>query len=103
MVKANAAALQGLTMLNNVGAHELPHDRSDFRVWRPKVVLALGWVSIVAAVSFAAGYHFGAARQERRLLDEFIVNAASLGILDYDRLVELADSTPLGQNEGIEP
>ncbi len=60
------------------------------------VAVALGFAAILAA-SFAAGYRVGTARQERRLLDEFLVNAARLGILDYDRLAELADGAPLDQ------
>jgi hypothetical protein len=67
----------------------------------PLVAIALATVAIVAAASFATGYHCGAARQGRRLLDEFVVNAARLGVLDYDRLAELTDSTlqPDGSEE----
>ena len=46
---------------------------------------------VIAMASFAAGYLIGVARQEKRLLNEFIINAARLGILDYDRLRELTE------------
>ena len=46
---------------------------------------------VVAMASFAAGYLIGVARQEKRLLNEFVINAARLGILDYDRLRELTE------------
>ena len=55
---------------------------------------ALVWVAISAGitVTFAAGYRAGAARQERRLLDEFLVNATRLGILDVERLRVLVEA-----------
>ena len=54
--------------------------------------LAIMPIAIAAlAASFAAGYRVGVARQEQRLLRQFVINAARLGVLDCDRLKELTD------------
>lgn len=63
------------------------------------------WIRLLAtaiaiAVSFVAGLRVGAARQEKRLLGEFLINASRLGIIDYGRLRELAEEP--GANTGYE-
>jgi len=58
-------------------------------------------VAIIASgFSFVAGYQVGVSRQETRLLNEFVVNATRLGIIDYDRLQELTEDS--GTNTEIE-
>lgn len=55
--------------------------------------LAAHTILLAAAcmITFAVGYRTGVARQERRLLDEFLINAARLGIIDVERLSELVE------------
>ncbi len=62
--------------------------RVHFRFLRCQLPIIL---VVVAMTSFAAGYLIGVARQEKRLLNEFVINAARLGIIDYERLKELTE------------
>lgn len=52
-------------------------------------ICLLAVMLVIASVAFTAGYRLGIARQESRLLNEFLINATNLGILDYERLREL--------------
>jgi len=62
-----------------------------------KCLLALVTIAVAAiAVAYTVGYRVGVARQEKRLLNEFLVNATSLGILNMERLREL--TTDAGTN-----
>jgi len=64
-----------------------------------KCRLAMTTIAVIA-VAYAVGYRMGGARQEKRLLNEFLVNAANLGIIDYDRLRALTEDA--GTNTEIE-
>ena len=66
--------------------------------WPDRCRLALAVAIAAVVVSFASGYRLGVARQEKRLLREFVINAARLGIIDRERLRELADGD--GTNAG---
>jgi phage-related minor tail protein len=65
----------------------------------------LRWLRVIAVaaiangISFVAGYCLGESRQEKRLLNEFLVNAVNLGILDMERLRSLTEDADTNNTE----
>ena len=69
---------------------------------RRRLAIALVIVALSSGISFAVGYQVGLARQEKRLLNEFLVNAVNLGILDIERLRELTtDAGTIMENDAV--
>jgi len=58
---------------------------------KPVILIAISAILAAIAVAYTVGYRVGVAKQEKRLLNEFLVNAANLGIIDYNRLRELTE------------
>ncbi|MEI8121992.1 MAG: hypothetical protein WCI20_08055 [bacterium] len=68
--------------------------RHRIRLWG---VITIAVAAI--AVAYTVGYRVGVAKQEKRLLNEFLVNAVNLGILDVERLRSLTEDADTNNTE----